>query len=137
MERVLTRQQVAAVLGISADTISLYEQRLKLTPFKLKPNTPIYMENEVLLVIKEDLEAIERNRVHQREKDSIIQKRTRWLVLQRDGFKCCACGRTPKEDGVKLEVDHKISRAHGGSSDLENLWTLCFDCNRGKHEIDI
>ncbi|MBI4006518.1 MAG: HNH endonuclease [Gammaproteobacteria bacterium] len=34
--------------------------------------------------------------------------------------------------GVKLEVDHIISVAEGGSDALNNLQTLCFECNRGK-----
>lgn len=55
----------------------------------------------------------------------------RFDVLQRDEYKCCICGTTAKE-GSKLEIDHKIAVAKGGSNLAENLWTLCFDCNRGK-----
>lgn len=57
----------------------------------------------------------------------------RFLVLKRDHYRCQICGRTA-QDGVKLEVDHKIARSKGGSDDLSNLWTLCFDCNRGKRD---
>lgn len=60
-----------------------------------------------------------------------IDARTRHLVLQRDGFKCRDCGRSP-EDGVKLHVDHKIPVAWGGPSEESNLQTLCEDCNLGK-----
>jgi hypothetical protein len=42
------------------------------------------------------------------------------------------CGRTPLEDGVKLQVDHKIPQEWGGTNDLENLQPLCEECNRGK-----
>jgi hypothetical protein len=42
------------------------------------------------------------------------------------------CGRTPLEDGVKLQVDHKIPLEWGGANDLENLQPLCEECNRGK-----
>jgi len=55
----------------------------------------------------------------------------RFKVLKRDGYSCQICGRT-SEDGVKLEVDHKMPKSQGGDNSLENLWTLCFDCNRGK-----
>jgi 5-methylcytosine-specific restriction endonuclease McrA len=38
------------------------------------------------------------------------------------------------EDGphIRLEVDHITPRAHGGTNDPSNFWTLCFACNRGK-----
>jgi 5-methylcytosine-specific restriction endonuclease McrA len=36
-----------------------------------------------------------------------------------------------------LEIDHRIPRAKGGSDDPSNLWTLCFDCNRGKSDSDL
>lgn len=42
------------------------------------------------------------------------------------------CGRTPADDGVKLQVDHKIPKDWGGSDDPENLQPLCEECNRGK-----
>lgn len=56
---------------------------------------------------------------------------SRYDVMKRDGYKCQICGRDAN-DGVKLEVDHKTPKARGGSDDYDNLWTLCFDCNRGK-----
>jgi hypothetical protein len=56
----------------------------------------------------------------------------RYEILERDGFRCQLCGRTA-QDMVVLEIDHKISYAEGGTTeDLDNLWTLCRDCNRGK-----
>jgi hypothetical protein len=55
----------------------------------------------------------------------------RYDVLKRDKFRCCICGRSAK-DNIKLEVDHKFPKSKGGTNDLDNLWTLCFDCNRGK-----
>ena len=45
------------------------------------------------------------------------------------------CGRTPLEDGVKLQVDHKIPKEWGGTDDLENLQPLCEECNRGKKNL--
>ncbi len=46
--------------------------------------------------------------------------------------RCAQCGKTPLDDGVKLEVDHKIPLEWGGSNELENLQPLCVDCNAGK-----
>jgi 5-methylcytosine-specific restriction endonuclease McrA len=57
----------------------------------------------------------------------------RFKVMQRDKYKCRLCGRDI-QDGVKLEVDHVIPVSAGGSDELNNLWTLCFDCNRGKND---
>ncbi len=42
----------------------------------------------------------------------------RYDVLRRDGFRCVRCGRV-REDG-------------GGKSVMDNLQTLCEDCNCGK-----
>lgn len=56
--------------------------------------------------------------------------RTRFLVFKHDQFACVLCGRSGV--GVKLEVDHKIPLSKGGSNRLDNLQTLCFECNRGK-----
>lgn len=64
-----------------------------------------------------------------------ISRKLRLLILERDGYRCCLCGRTAKE--AKLEVDHKIPVAKGGTDSLNNLWTLCIDCNRGKSDLSI
>lgn len=59
--------------------------------------------------------------------------RLRWKVLQRDNFKCCACGASPAiTTGIELHVDHKIPWSKGGNTILENLQTLCLKCNNGK-----
>lgn len=57
-----------------------------------------------------------------------ISVRKRFLVFKRDRYRCRICGRS----GIELEVDHKIPVEKGGSDALDNLQTLCFDCNRGK-----
>lgn len=64
-----------------------------------------------------------------------ISKKLRLLILERDGYRCCLCGKTAKE--TKLEVDHKVPVAKGGKDSLDNLWTLCIDCNRGKSDLSI
>jgi len=59
--------------------------------------------------------------------------RLRWKVLQRDRFTCCGCGRSPATStGIELQVDHKTAWSKGGETLLENLQTLCSDCNLGK-----
>lgn len=68
-------------------------------------------------------------------KRKAISKKLRFLILQRDGYRCRLCGRTAKE--TKLEVDHIKPVAKEGTDSLNNLWTLCIDCNRGKSDLSI
>jgi hypothetical protein len=58
----------------------------------------------------------------------------RFAVFLRDGFKCRMCGRGA-EDGAKLEADHIKLKSHGGAYTIDNLRTLCKDCNRGRRDI--
>lgn len=60
-----------------------------------------------------------------------LSVRKRFFVFKRDRYRCRICG----QSGVMLEVDHKLPVALGGSDALDNLQTLCFDCNRGKRHI--
>jgi 5-methylcytosine-specific restriction enzyme A len=68
---------------------------------------------------------------------SLRQKRSRSIslsvrldVLTRDGYKCVYCGRSSQQ--IDLEIDHIIPYSKGGSNQIDNLQSLCFDCNRGK-----
>ena len=63
-----------------------------------------------------------------------IPSGVRWDVLQRDGHRCKACGRSPQHHNVTLEVDHIVPVSAGGSDDPSNLQALCFQCNRGKRD---
>ena len=47
-------------------------------------------------------------------------------VKQRDGYKCLCCGSKSK---LNLQVDHSTSQHFGGDNSLENLQTLCKECN--------
>ena len=49
------------------------------------------------------------------------------LVLERDDHQCLACGASKH-----LQVDHITPVYRGGSNELENLQTLCGECNRRK-----
>lgn len=59
-----------------------------------------------------------------------ISKKLRFEIFKRDKFQCQYCGRTAPD--VVLQVDHIDPVANGGSNDLINLITSCFDCNQGK-----
>lgn len=69
------------------------------------------------------------------KKKKMISKKTRFEVFKRDGFQCAYCGKTPPE--IVLEVDHIEPVSEGGTDDMENLLTACFDCNRGKRNIKL
>jgi CRISPR/Cas system Type II protein with McrA/HNH and RuvC-like nuclease domain len=64
-----------------------------------------------------------------------ITKKLRFEVFKRDLFKCQYCGNHPPE--IVLEIDHIKPVSKGGTNDIENLITSCFDCNRGKSDKEL
>lgn len=71
---------------------------------------------------------------HKTKRD--INLRMRFVVLQRDDFKCCACGASPAKDpSVTLHVDHIVPWSKGGETIIDNLQTLCSKCNLGKSNM--
>ena len=87
-------------------------------------------------VREEDWESILRktqnksNKTFAQEQRALVTPKIRFEVLKRDNFTCQYCG--AHGEGVVLEVDHIIPISKGGTSDMGNLITACFDCNRGK-----
>lgn len=59
-----------------------------------------------------------------------LSKRVRFMVLVRDNYTCRYCGAHPPD--TVLEIDHVIPRCKGGTDDMGNLATACWNCNRGK-----
>ncbi|RAX32402.1 UNVERIFIED_CONTAM: HNH endonuclease [Escherichia coli] len=51
-------------------------------------------------------------------------------IWQRDGGRCCLCGRVA--DLCDSELDHRIALQFGGGNEEANLWTLCTECHRLK-----
>lgn len=64
-----------------------------------------------------------------------VSVRTRFEIFKRDGFVCQYCGR--KSPDVVLEVDHIVPICNGGSDDVVNLTTSCWECNRGKAGVPL
>ena len=56
-----------------------------------------------------------------------ISEPVRLFVWQRDGGRCVKCG-----SNERLEFDHVIPIAEGGSSTERNVQLLCETCNRSK-----
>jgi len=68
-----------------------------------------------------------------RSRNRKIPLKMRRQILERDGFKCVDCGRSPRSDeSCILHVDHRVPASIGGSNDPSNLQTLCDWCNLGK-----
>jgi len=62
--------------------------------------------------------------------------RLKFIVMRRDRFSCNHCGRSPARDvEVILNIDHIIPWSKGGETRLDNLQTLCQDCNLGKSNL--
>lgn len=52
-------------------------------------------------------------------------------VLERDGWRCQACGRMQN-----LQVHHQQFRSHSGNDEEQNLTTLCAPCHAQMHHKD-
>lgn len=74
----------------------------------------------------------EKNKKNKKSRSPISPK-LRFDVLRRDKYVCQYCGACGPD--VELEVDHVIPVSRGGTDDIDNLKTTCFDCNRGKGDI--
>lgn len=61
-----------------------------------------------------------------------LSVRTRFEAFKRDDFTCQYCGRKSPE--VVLEADHIVPRSAGGSDDIINIRTSCWECNSGKSD---
>ncbi len=81
-------------------------------------------------------EKIEGTSINRRNVSREPSLRLRWKVLQRDRFTCCKCGVSPAlKLGVELHVDHIIPYSKGGETTINNLQTLCSECNLGKDDL--
>jgi 5-methylcytosine-specific restriction endonuclease McrA len=56
-------------------------------------------------------------------------------VMERDKYRCSLCGTSNLD--MQLHVDHIIPVDMGGSDELDNLTTLCKDCNLSKSDFII
>jgi hypothetical protein len=66
--------------------------------------------------------------------DDDLSEETKKLVKNRDSYRCLCCG----ENSCLLEVDHIKPKYYGGDHSLDNLQTLCSQCNqiKGTETID-
>ncbi len=72
----------------------------------------------------------------QKRTNRIANLRQRFKVMKRDGFKCVLCGTSPVlNPGCELHIDHIVPWSKGGETVIENLQTLCSNCNQGKSNL--
>jgi Restriction endonuclease len=64
-----------------------------------------------------------------------LSKKIRFEVFKRDSFTCQYCGKVAPN--VVLELDHIEPVSKGGTNDILNLITSCYDCNRGKSDREL
>jgi 5-methylcytosine-specific restriction endonuclease McrA len=65
-----------------------------------------------------------------------VRPALRIKVFARDNFRCKFCGRSPATHlNIALHADHIVAFVNGGKTILENLQTLCEECNLGKGKM--
>lgn len=70
-----------------------------------------------------------------KEQRTLMTKKLREFIKNRDNFTCCNCGNSVYiEPNLLLEIDHIIPVAKGGRTVEDNLQTLCWKCNRAKSD---
>lgn len=95
--------------------------------YQIHYNCPGFVYN-VLLIIKAG-----KKKMSGRRKTN-IPRGLRHEVFKRDNYTCVECG-ARKSDGATLHIDHKIPVSKGGTDELDNLQTLCSDCNLNKSDV--
>lgn len=60
----------------------------------------------------------------------------RIVIYERDGYRCrmCHADLSDEQQLTRPQCDHKIPAERGGTSDPENLQTLCLQCNLKKRQ---
>lgn len=115
--------------AISSISSGSYLRKFSQWSNALKSFTKYINENEKVYSFDNHHESI-----HKTKRD--VNLRMRFIVMQRDNFKCCVCGASPAKDpSVELHIDHIIPWSKGGETTLQNLQTLCSKCNLGKSNL--
>lgn len=66
-----------------------------------------------------------------------IPKGIRFEVFKRDNYTCKECNKSKKTHNIALEIDHIMPVSKGGTDEINNLQTLCYNCNRNKSDLII
>jgi uncharacterized protein YozE (UPF0346 family) len=106
------------------------------TKFPLETSSIEKLRNHLIarLACDEAIQALEEAHKEFKNNKSVrsgLSLSLRFEVFRRDDYRCQICGASAS-NRARLEVDHKVPVANEGTDDMSNLWTLCFECNRGK-----
>lgn len=89
----------------------------------------------ILSSIKSEIYAKGNKSGYSKMQRSAMTNDLREAIKKRDNYTCCICGNSVfKEPNLLLEVDHIIPISKGGKTEASNLQTLCWRCNRAKHD---
>jgi 5-methylcytosine-specific restriction endonuclease McrA len=86
--------------------------------------TPLWMENPYKRGVPPQTKQVERLKLRKQYKAFYL------ALVENFGGICANCGLSEK-----LVIDHILSIAKGGLSEIENLQLLCADCNRLKGKL--
>lgn len=83
--------------------------------------------------VKFDIQLMENPEIHgiQYQQGTLHGREIREYLLELTGRKCAYCG----DKNVRLEVEHIVPKAKGGSSRPDNLTMACRPCNRKKGNL--
>ena len=91
------------------------------------------MTEETIAELIKILESKLTTKAFAKEQRTLMTKKLREFIKQRDHFTCCNCrNSTAVEPNLLLEIDHIIPVSKGGRTTEDNLQTLCWKCNRAK-----
>lgn len=89
-----------------------------------------FMEDRIQFM-KDNNFNISYNNYHKKDQRSLLTKKLKDYIKERDNFTCQICGKY-MPDEVGLQIDHIIPIAKGGKTVPENLRVLCSKCNGRK-----
>lgn len=135
-------QAILDLLKESPDGLTIYEIRDRIPDIDVQQHLDrrvrdlrYYYNIPLIRRGRESVYKLEGEREDAASDDGAISAKLRASVLHKAHGRCQMCGRTVADDGVKLQIDHKIPRNWGGPTTEDNLWAICQLCNGGKRDF--
>ena len=84
------------------------------------------------LISSAEVDIFDQQQKSDRQKRGYVSSKIRKAVLQRDHHQCLLCG-----SQERLTITHITPISQGGNSEIENLQTLCFPCQKDNHAASV